>query len=202
MSQEISSISILVILRRSRSLVIDKIKTDLCSPHANAALAYFYFDHRSRDSMSSAMVISNLARQLLSTDAVIPKSVFEMYETLGFGKPSLEVAKRLFLSACSANATIMIVLDALDESEENTYRTAFLGFLDKLKHRQDLRLFVTSRHGPVDSPQVFQLQIEAHNSDLERFISQTIEDDPAANTIDSGFKARLVERLIRNSRGL
>ena len=148
------------------------------------------------------MVISNLARQLLSTDAVMPHAVLEMHDNLGSSKPSLEVAKKIFLSACSANATIFIVLDALDESEENTYRTAILGFLDKLKHRTDFRLFVTSRHAPIDSPQVRQLHVEAQNSDLEKYISQTIDEDPVAGTVDSAFKAQLIERLITNSHGL
>ena len=152
--------------------------------------------------MSSAMVISNLAQQLLSTDAVLPHAVSEMHDSLGSTKPSLEAVKKIFLSACSANATIFVVLDALDESEENTYRTAFLGFLDKLKHRTDFRLFVASRYAPIDSPQVRQLHVEAQNSDLEKFISQTINEDAVADTIDSAFKAQLIEKLIRNSHGL
>ena len=190
-----------------RSLVIDTIQKDISSSKNGAALGYIYFDHRSKDQLSPTLVIRSLARQVISQHARIPPRLLEQCTALmELGKPDLKALGSVLLEACAEHPSTCIVVDALDECEEQTYRKGFLQFLDRLRAQAGIRTFLTSRLYPMDVQKALagaqKLQIEAHDADIRRYINQRIDEDPMADLIEEDFKAQLVEKLIKKAQGL
>ena len=188
-------------------MVIDKLKQDLQGAHSDSALKYFYFDQQKKDCLSPALVIANLAKQLVSQKLVPPRAILDVFETKGTSeKPDPQTAEELFITACSGYTQNYVVLDALDECEEKSHRKTFLQFLNKSRKRTDVRIFVTSRFYPMDIQmtlsEAIKLEVVAHNSDIEQYLSQRIEGDPMADEVDGDFKNRIIETIVSNARGL
>ena len=50
--------------------------------------------------------------------------------------------------------------------------------------------------------EAIKLEVVAHNSDIEQYLSQRIEGDPMADEVDGDFKNRIIETIVSNARGL
>ena len=187
---------------------------NLVDQEAGVYLVYFYFDYGDRESMSPAMVIRSLAKQLLAHDKYLPEEVLRMYEeSKDSSTPDMNAAQQLFLHAMAGRSTVYIVLDALDECEETRCRKPLIDFLYKLQDRRypfddgpNIRIFVTSRHYPADIQEAFsmaqQLQVEAHSSDVRAFLQRRVEQEATEVAIDDWFKTHLIDKITESSEGL
>ena len=150
-------------------------------------------------------MIGGLSRQILSKGTDIPERITDIYESAKIDELELSIAKTIFLTACLEYSKVYLVLDALDECEDR-YRKPALKFMSSLNGRVDVRILVTSRYHSVDIQSGFegspQLRIEAQNADLRQYLSQRIDDDPAAAMIEDSSRLQIIERIVSNARGL
>jgi hypothetical protein len=187
-------------------LVVDSLNNHLLEK-PDVALAYLYFDQQTQNQLSPIVVIGSLCKQLLESMTNIPHSVKEIYNRQSTkGRCDLASVKSIFLNACSEYSQVYLLLDALDECEEKTFRKEIINFLNLLKTRSDLRIFATSRYHPIDIQNAFsqnlQLKIEANDSDLRCYVSSIIENDMMADMIDEEFKEQIIDRVIRSAQRL
>ena len=150
--------------------------------------------------MTPAMVIPNLASQLLSEQYHIPDVITQIFKEASVtSKPGRVIAERTFLHACSGPSRTYIVLDALDECEEQLHRKEILRFLHVVRQRIDIHLFVTSREYPLDIKQAFedvpQIKVEAQDEDIKQFLSQRITNNPISEIVDSKSKAQTIDAI-------
>ena len=153
------------------------------------------------------MVFSSLTRQILSRFTELPKSIIELYEqNTSSAHPDFETAWRLFLHTCAESSLTYIVLDALDECDEQTYRKQILYHMKRLKPLGDVRFFITSREYPLDIQEAFsytsQIEIKAQTRDLKHFLSQAINDEPMAYMVDGDFRLRIIDKIADGAHGL
>lgn len=138
----------------------------------------------------------------------IPNSVTDAYEKLhgsGVSLPLHELEK-LMLDITRRIQRTYIIIDALDECDESKYRRTFLQFIDRLKQIQTVRLFVTSRQYPQDIYAAFhtytQIEIQAHDSDLRRYMYQELARAGVDDIVDDIFATKIVETVINRAQGM
>ena len=81
-----------------------------------------------------------------------------------------------------------------------------LEFIQQLKPIRRLRLFVTSRQRPHDIDACFRdyskIEIQAHESDIKRYMYQEIRAANVEEYIDEKFAAEIVETIIEKAQGM
>lgn len=160
---------------------------------------YFYYDYKYQEKQTPSNVLSCLLRQLLSTHTSIPDVAANFAEdvTESGGYPSWESLTRTFLSVCSQEGPVFVVLDALDECDENKNRRSMLWLLQRLMSTA-VRTFVTSRpHCPDINDMLTpctQIEIEASESDIRAFLHAEIDYERRISK--KVFEAALVEDIV------
>jgi hypothetical protein len=147
-----------------------------------------------------------LLKQILSSLPGVPSAVGGLYKRLkeGKGLPSWEELTQTFVNVCSELDDLFLVLDALDESDENTNRQPILlGVLDQLI-RCPARLFVTSRSHCLDINSTFercpQIAVEAADSDVREFVDRKIRESRRMSTvINGGLREEIVRKIVDKS---
>lgn len=175
----------------ARSYVID----DLRRKHRhnnNIAVAHFYCDYRQQDTYTTANILANVLKQLISKLYPLPQSVTDLFHSYQNGADSL-ITPRLgdvrkdFLSVSKRFDRVFIVIDALDECDV-TYRGELLRWITGLE--PSIRLLITSRQ-EVDTSIILQnyAQIQLSNyalrSNIEIFISTFVQRSNLSSVLDT-----------------
>ena len=185
------------------SLVIDRLRNAF--ELENAAIAHFYFDYRGQESQSAEVAIASLLKQFCLAKSKLPQPVSELYNRLkGQRRPQLQDLEQAILSTCRAFDRVFVVIDALDECDANVHRKAFLRFLDDLRTKSPINVFVTSRPHIGDANEFFDncanIEIQAEDSDLRKFVSREIDRSDTVDEIDEDFKRDIIEKISRGAR--
>ena len=133
------------------STIIEAIKD--CLTNTTHKLAYFYLDFSDSEKHDVAILIRSLIKQLCATELEFPEVVqtlYSEYKTLGHD-PSIKILTSTLLSIVDdLEKETYIVIDALDECPEDSWKSKRQVLLDQIKrmaeHRsENLHLLVTSR---------------------------------------------------------
>ena len=182
----------------SRSLVIDHLMENNRSQ--DAAVSYVYCDYREHDGQTAEKLVAILLKQLAISKRDLPQAVNDLYLRFEAPKrqPQQQDLEQAFLLTCRDFEKIYIVIDALDECEASQ-RRKLLGFLYAARTRLSIRVFITSRSYSDEIIKKFdpiqRLKIEAHKSDLRRYIVQAIENSDHAEVINNDFQQQIVNKV-------
>lgn len=192
------------LLKSSRSLVVDHLKSSLID--SKAAFAHFYFNYQDRDRQSAEMVFRSLLRQLVMVFTEIPKQILELHQrTESRARPlQLEDLEQALQSICGDFDHTFFVIDALDECDKEQRKYLLRG-LSKLEKIPSVRIFMTSRpHLDGDIKRAFgaplQIEIGAADSDLAVYLSMKIDDSDNIDIIDEDFKAGIIAKITQGAR--
>lgn len=145
---------------------------------------------------------------MLASMPHIPECVTDAYDKAqGSTAPLLlHELQKLILSVTKNIRRTYIIIDALDECSELKHRKQLLSFLDQIKQIQAVRLFVTSRQYPHDIRTAFhaqpQIVIQAHESDLRRYLYRELENGSIQDIVDDDFATKIVDTLVNNAQGM
>ena len=165
------------------------------------AIAFLYFDYRDQTSQSPENMVASLVRQVAENKPSIPSPVMGLYSKFGSQSknPQLEDLERTLMMTCLDFEQTFIIIDALDECDESNHRRVFLGVLERMSKRRDIRLLLTSRPHPQDIRNALksglQICIEANDMDLRAYLSDQLDSSGATDFIDNAFKAEIIERI-------
>lgn len=190
----------------NRSIVIDELKSSLSNPEM--PLAFFYFDHQDQNQQTINGTLSSLLRQLVETLPEIPKSVTDAYKRVQgsqYSLPLQELEKTIVEITEQAPRTY-IIIDALDECDESGYRRAFMRFLDHVKQKRAVRLFVTSRPYLQDIHAALhmhpQIVVRARSADLRAYMLQELNQAGVDDIADEILAMKIIDTIINRARGM
>jgi archaellum biogenesis ATPase FlaH len=172
------------------------------------SVASFYFDYQEEDSQSPAFVLSSILRQLVATLSKIPQSIYDAYEKHHESGTfcSLEELEELMKDVLKNVDQSVIIIDALDECDKSRHRKPFLQILQRLQQIPNLRVFVTSRQNFQDIMVAFnshpQIEITAHNFDLQRYMRREMELAGLEEIIDDSFANTIINAVIAKAQGM
>ncbi|KFY45951.1 hypothetical protein V495_02719 [Pseudogymnoascus sp. VKM F-4514 (FW-929)] len=188
------------------SIVIDDLKNSFSS--YGFPVSFLYFDYRYQDQQTPYSMLLSMLRQIVAAMPEIPKSVAEAYEKSQISGSHLLIheLENMVLETVEMIPRAYIVIDALDESDESTCRRSFLQFISRLSQIQAVRLFVTSRECYYDINKFFstypQIEIQAHDYDLRRYMYQEIDRAARDDEVDKDFASKIVETVLTRAQGM
>ncbi|KNG86811.1 hypothetical protein ANOM_004652 [Aspergillus nomiae NRRL 13137] len=179
-------------------------------------LVYFYCNRNEELRRKPKEILCNFVKQLSIADdqTVIHDSLLQIYDDRrqrGFLSKdlSLEESEALLTQLISTYPKTILVLDALDESEEGS-RQGLINYLCRLVDQiQNLKIFISSRRDEVIASRLetnANVGIDAtdNQDDIAKFVSQKIDEDEKkrANPISSELKHDIVRILLDKSQGM
>ena len=143
---------------------------------ANAPVTFIYCNYKRQSEQSAEHMLSNILRQIVDIQPVVPKSVRDIYtsHTTKRTTPSPDEIRQTLEAVSRDLHRLTIVVDALDECETRA-RQEFLSAVETFRGQRDIRLLATSRFLPViESHSAFlgkpKLEVKASGIDLEMYI--------------------------------
>jgi hypothetical protein len=182
--------------------LIDHIRT---TKEDSIGLAFFFCTYQAQEEQKAASVLASLLKQLVQNrqEAFVP--IMKLYEkkTREGGLPDCEDLILALRSVCSTYNRVRIVVDALDEfSNDDRQRDKLLDALHDLRAQGNTSLLATSRSVPEIAERFASdpvLEIEADDSDVERFTSEQILSLPTKCIRRDPELARAVQKKIVKS---
>ena len=179
-------------------------------------LIYFYCNRNETLSRKPEEVIRSFVKQLSIADdqTAVHDSLLQVYNDKrqrGFPSTdlSLEESEALLAQLISTYPKTILVLDALDESEESSRKGLISYFSQLVEQIQSLKIFITSRR---DGDIASRLQTKANvgidatasQDDIAKFVSQKIDEDTKnrATPISAELKYDIVRVLQGKSQGM
>lgn len=200
----VAYVCLLALIGAYRSLAIDHLRGACVNP--KVALAYFYLNYQTSDSLLAELVLRSMLKQLSMLLPDIPRSVRDLCQrTESRDRPlQLEDLEHAIISVCENFDRTFLVVDALDECE-NEQRRILLRALSNLEGKASLRILLTSRphlHDEIKKVSVrhFSIEIGATDSDLTTYISQMVDRSDKADEIDKEFKQEIIQKIIEKAR--
>lgn len=179
-------------------------------------LVYFYCNRNEGLRRKPKEILRSFVKQLSITDdqTVIHESLLQVYmdkRQRGFSSTdlSLEESEALLAQLISIYPKTILVLDALDESEEGS-RQGLISYFSRLVEQiQNLKIFITSRR---DEDIACRLKSKANvginatdsQDDIAKFVSQKIDEDEKnrATPISVELKYDIVRIILDKSQGI
>ncbi|GAB1196399.1 hypothetical protein APSETT444_005669 [Aspergillus pseudonomiae] len=179
-------------------------------------LVYFYCNRNEELRRKPKEILCNFVKQLSIADdqTVIHDSLLQIYDDRrqrGFLSKdlSLEESEALLTQLISTYPKTILVLDALDESEEGSRQGLINYFCRLVDQIQNLKIFISSRRDEVIASRLetnANVGIDAtdNQNDIAKFVSQKIDEDEKkrANPISSELKHDIVRILLDKSQGM
>ena len=181
------------------SLVIDHLQEGFRSH--DLAMAFTYFDYRDQEHQSPGSIVASLLKHIALEYVDLPEPILDLDRKFKDknSRAQLKDLENAFSLMCQKLKRVFIVIDALDECDEREHRQTFMQVLHRLREKQNVRLFITSRPHPQDIKKAFssasQITIEAHDSDLRKYLSNKIENSDAVDLIDEHFKIGIIKKI-------
>jgi archaellum biogenesis ATPase FlaH len=138
----------------------------------------------------------------------IPQSISDAYQKHKKSGTfcSLEELEQLIKDVVKSVDQSIIIIDALDECEKSRHRKPFLQILQRLQQIPNLSIFVTSRQNFQDIVVAFnshpQIEITAHDFDLERYMRQDMELAGLEEIVDDSFADTIINAVIAKAQGM
>jgi hypothetical protein len=185
--------------------VIEKLREHV-TQGSKIGLGYIYCDYRDQKEQTTENILGAILKQLLGLLLEIPGAVFELYTKRASEEKSLSLTDGVDLLgiACAQFSKVYICLDALDELAD------LRGFLKQLRHSPHfMQVFITSRHHVQATVQEYLTEgqtifIEAHKSDVQRFIQHEIggPNDIEPRAMDEELRKDILEKVVDSAEGV
>ncbi|RXW15006.1 hypothetical protein EST38_g10851, partial [Candolleomyces aberdarensis] len=186
-----------------RSIVIKHLQKDDIARQAPVIFAFCRYTEK----YSPSEIFASWIQQLLRRDRSTLEHVRESFRTheRDNSRPSDAELHQLMTAAVQKLNRVFIVLDGLDEAQEDA-RKPLLDFINSLP--SNTHTLIMSR--PLGSlqrlfPCAVQVDIEARNEDIERFVEKKIHDIPSLHAVLQGkdaAKEELCTAIKRKSGGM
>jgi hypothetical protein len=194
------------------SRVIDHISKNPC----DQALAYFYCNRNESTRRDPENILRSFVKQLSmsSSTSTVHNALVEIYkkkERAGFASAKLtfEDSQSLLLVLIQEYSQTILVLDALDESDERV-RVELIGFFNYLVAKsQHLKIFISSRRDDDIKCQLEKkanIGIEAtdNSDDISKFVAEKIHQGQKhrRKPISENLRNEIVQTLLEKSQGM
>lgn len=182
----------------SRPLVIDHLRDSVVQQET--VVAYVYCDYEEHENQSAEKMVASLLKQIASADHEIPEPLKRLHQKFKVqGRtPQQRDLEQTFSSTCENYTRVYIVIDALDECDSR-YKKALVEFLEYIRHKQSVKILVTSRSYPESIMKYFKaackISVGAHEADLKKYILQEIDRSDNADLIDENFKCEMIDKV-------
>ena len=188
------------------SFVIKHLQTH-CSPRN--AVAYFYCNANTSQSLSTETVLSSLLSQLCISE--VPSSVIKLYrKAIGLsGKPgplSIEKLKATLADVIQAHGNFTFVVDGIDEALEPHALCEILYSFTKMPGSR-LQLFLSSRPDfEVEAALTDVPSLTASNNslqqDIELYVKHRLIVDRRLAKLSDGTRSHIYRALMKKSDGM
>ena len=188
------------------SFVIKHLQTH-CSPRN--AVAYFYCNANTSQSLSTETVLSSLLSQLCVSE--MPSSVIKLYrQAIGIsGKPgplSIEKLTATLADVIQVYGNSIFVVDGIDEASEPHALCEILYSLTKMPGSR-LRLFLSSRPDfEVEAALTDVPRLTANNNaiqhDIELYVKNRLVVDRRLAKLSDGTRSHIYRALMKKSDGM
>lgn len=191
-----------------RSNAIDNLQTH--TEGANSVVAFLYFDYQEQKQIQQTQlsITSSILRQLASKAKTLPQELLDAIEKhcKAETRPGTQDILEHTRHIAASFEAVYIVIDALDECDEaGNHRKSFLDFLQSLAMLRMVRILITSRQYPTDIQQCLreypQIAIEAHKSDLHKYVQREIRDSSLDDLIEDDFAQMMEDAITARSHG-
>lgn len=173
-----------------------------------AGVAYFYFDYRAQDLQTPNQFLATILRQLSTQTKTSARLLADLYDKCRTDRSQVAVAD--LLQVCKdirrLFASCLIVIDALDESDNKRHRKCILDILEALELAQ-FKLVITSRPHPQDIERRFrkaaQIRVTACEADIMSFCISKIDDnEDIRDLIDDKLRDDILSTMSTNAQGM
>jgi hypothetical protein len=174
----------------------------------SSPVAYFYFDYQDHSVQTPGLVLNCILRQLIEAMPAIPKPVTDLHTRLSGTKDSLppHECERLIMEVVRESRCSYLILDALDECDDLTYRKEFLQIIDRFSHAPTFRILITSRLHTQDICQALsnypRLTINARGEDIKTYLRQELIRGGIYELVGNQFPTKLLEKLPERADGM
>ncbi|KAK4971240.1 hypothetical protein LTR28_013361 [Elasticomyces elasticus] len=190
-----------------QSIVVDHLqKTYSTQSTGNVGIAFVYCNYKEVE-QNAASLIASLLQQLVEQQPSMPDSVRSLCEVhmRQRTRPGLAELSTLLQNTANQFSKVFVVVDALDESPEETRRELIV---EILKLRQDLHFIATSRHN-ADTEHLFRdaslLEIRADDADVESYVHGQIDRGDRLGRFvqaDPSLREKIVEGIVSKAQGM
>ena len=187
-------------------MVIDTLENDICH---DAVLAYFYFDKQTRKTLTPAIVIGSLTRQILSKQSDLPLSILDVFKkNSAKERPKLSVIETAFKTVCAELSDVYIILDGLDEyawldsSGLSVNQGPIPKFLDLIRKTVGIHWLMTSRDSSLageGQQTIPEIDLKAHDTDIKQFLSTRLAENPFAGLSDGNICDKIADSIAKSA---
>lgn len=176
----------------------------------NIGTAYFYFNYKVKQDMSTAEVLGVILSQLLTKLEQWPDSVESMYrnasEQSAESRPKLGDLRGALVDICKCFTKVYIVLDALDECTDSSYnRNELVKGLLKLQEEANVNIMATSRFNPDiehDFQNAIKVEIRATLSDVTKYLRRQMPRLPKVVQRNSDIQQEIEKKIAQGAQGM
>jgi hypothetical protein len=176
----------------------------------NVGIAWIFYVYKERDQQSLSNIVGSLLKQLVRQSRRAPseklKEAYEKHDR-EHTRPTFEQYSELLRFEIDRYGDVFIIVDALDESPDDG--SARQDLFDELKSLPEkAHLMVTSRSHVFDADEfrnAASIRLFAQDADVRKYLGARLQRSRKfAEVLGSkpGLKEKLVETLIRNTKGM
>ncbi|KAG8525749.1 uncharacterized protein KY384_000509 [Bacidia gigantensis] len=187
------------------SLVVDDLRR--WRKRDDSVVVCLYCTYGEKNEQSSQSFLANIIKQTLQSKPTLraPQEILQYQERRPTSPPTFKELATPFRSLASQLAPVIIIIDALDETDENSsIRRELLDLLGEL----DVKLFVTSRDIQAIRQRferVPNIEIKARETDVQQYVLDRIERTPSLNCFvepRSDLERMILERVVSETHGM
>ncbi|KAF2232143.1 hypothetical protein EV356DRAFT_257150 [Viridothelium virens] len=181
-----------------------------CETQANTGFAIFYFSFSDDRKQTYENLLRSLVGQLGWKEPG-RSMLCQVYDKTNQKVPGVDELEKILRSSIDAFKSAFLMMDALDESPEDCdIRQTVLGEMDKLtQSAPNLKIFATSREirdirevmKKLKADQVL-ITARATDTDIQRFVSSQISDDPRLQRLKPESKAAIKKTISQKADGM
>jgi adenylylsulfate kinase-like enzyme len=175
-------------------------------PANKAGVACLYCEYGRQEDQTPHSLLAAVLRQLADQRTLLPESVIKLYRshTIDKTRHIFDEILSTLPNAIRGFSQVFLVVDALDECSEESYRE-LLSKLRDLQNITGMKLLATSRH-TINFREIFRecalLEIKANKCDIIAVLEVQVEKLSACVRTDSELRNRVKEDIAKAVDGM
>ncbi|KAN0073009.1 hypothetical protein V8E54_009123 [Elaphomyces granulatus] len=189
------------------SIIVDYLEQSF--EREDIAIAYIYFSYKEQDDQTTTNLLTSLLQQLVQRKTMISDGILSLYDyhAKRGTRPSLGGWSKVLKSEIENYSKVFILIDALDESNENSgVRDGFLAEIRKLQ--PSIYLLVTSRHITTierEFENAARVEIRASDEDVRKYLEGRIERESRLKChvkAHPALREEIVQMIVKKADGM